>query len=456
MKLIAGLLAASHAEKLRFGANQCTFGPAHWCQDIVTASNCGKGAITYCSQNEWNKDTAPTESCESCKTAIGLVNMYLTDNKTREDVKEVLDYACFKCPEQEACKKMIDNETDKVFDFIQSIVDPETVCTGLRICSTDVDESFYKAIEMNIEDMPSAFVKVEEPELPPMPIDLDAKLSAESPSKTLKANLGNTGCDICKLAVIKIDEALEDKETDGEVMDYAEEACDLLPAYSDQCKAAIEMYGPQMIKMVEDNLKPNVICASVGLCNKSGDWRLPESCAQPSLPGFCRALMPSYFFNTDSGMCEKFNYGGCGGNSNRFETLKQCEDRCENALGMGVCEDCKLAIAYVKAYIEDKGNQEDIEQALEHICDSVPDSFKMECQDIVDVYGPQILQFADGVLDPNFICEKAQLCTTSSLRTPLGIDECTLGPKMWCSSVEMAKKCKAYQYCKDKGLLPQF
>ncbi len=52
MKLIAGLLAASHAEKLRFGANQCTFGPAHWCQDIVTASNCGKGAITYCSQNE--------------------------------------------------------------------------------------------------------------------------------------------------------------------------------------------------------------------------------------------------------------------------------------------------------------------------------------------------------------------------------------------------------------------
>ncbi len=30
----------------------------------------------------------------------------------------------------------------------------------------------------------------------------------------LKANLGNTGCDICKLAVIKIDEALEDKETD--------------------------------------------------------------------------------------------------------------------------------------------------------------------------------------------------------------------------------------------------
>merc|ERR1712210_349768 len=86
--------------------------------------------------------------------------------------------------------------------------------------------------------------------------------------------------------------------TDGEVMDYAEQACDLLPAYADQCKAAIEMYGPQMIKMVEDNLKPNVICASVGLCDKSADWRLPESCAQPAQAGFCRALMPSYYFNT--------------------------------------------------------------------------------------------------------------------------------------------------------------
>jgi hypothetical protein len=79
----------------------------------------------------------------------------------------------------------------------------------------------------------------------------------------------------------------------------------------------------------------------------------------------------------------------------------------------------------------------------------------MECQDIVDVYGPQILQFADGVLDPNFICEKAQLCSAPTSRTPLGIDECTLGPKMWCSSVELAKKCKAYQYCKNKGLLPE-
>ena len=48
-------------------------------------------------------------------------------------MKEVLDYACFKCPEQDACKKMIDEETDKVFDFIQNVVDPETVCTGLRV-----------------------------------------------------------------------------------------------------------------------------------------------------------------------------------------------------------------------------------------------------------------------------------------------------------------------------------
>ncbi|MCA9556844.1 MAG: BPTI/Kunitz domain-containing protein, partial [Myxococcales bacterium] len=38
--------------------------------------------------------------------------------------------------------------------------------------------------------------------------------------------------------------------------------------------------------------------------------------------------MPRWFFNTASGQCEEFIYGGCGGNENNFETRAQCEARC--------------------------------------------------------------------------------------------------------------------------------
>ena len=37
--------------------------------------------------------------------------------------------------------------------------------------------------------------------------------------------------------------------------------------------------------------------------------------------GPCLALIRSYFFNSSSGRCELFNYGGCKGNANRCGSL---------------------------------------------------------------------------------------------------------------------------------------
>lgn len=42
----------------------------------------------------------------------------------------------------------------------------------------------------------------------------------------------------------------------------------------------------------------------------------------------CSEHIPSWYFNSESGDCEEFIYGGCGGNANRFETKKICENRC--------------------------------------------------------------------------------------------------------------------------------
>uniref|UniRef100_A0A3Q0QZR3 BPTI/Kunitz inhibitor domain-containing protein n=1 Tax=Amphilophus citrinellus TaxID=61819 RepID=A0A3Q0QZR3_AMPCI len=44
--------------------------------------------------------------------------------------------------------------------------------------------------------------------------------------------------------------------------------------------------------------------------------------------GPCRAIKDRYFFNVNSGRCELFEYGGCGGNKNNFETLEECEETC--------------------------------------------------------------------------------------------------------------------------------
>ena len=51
-------------------------------------------------------------------------------------------------------------------------------------------------------------------------------------------------------------------------------------------------------------------------------------CLLPRNPGPCRAYMPMYYFNAFQDRCEKFIYGGCGGNANRFESLHECRQTC--------------------------------------------------------------------------------------------------------------------------------
>ncbi|CAN9497989.1 unnamed protein product [Ophioblennius macclurei] len=53
-----------------------------------------------------------------------------------------------------------------------------------------------------------------------------------------------------------------------------------------------------------------------------------ELCALKDEPGPCRAIRDRFFFSVNTGRCQLFEYGGCGGNENNFETLEECEETC--------------------------------------------------------------------------------------------------------------------------------
>ncbi|CAN7939881.1 unnamed protein product, partial [Ixodes hexagonus] len=53
-----------------------------------------------------------------------------------------------------------------------------------------------------------------------------------------------------------------------------------------------------------------------------------EACTPTADQGPCKAYMPRWFFNVDTGACERFIYGGCGGNANNYRSFEECERTC--------------------------------------------------------------------------------------------------------------------------------
>ncbi|EFX70514.1 hypothetical protein DAPPUDRAFT_61190, partial [Daphnia pulex] len=51
-------------------------------------------------------------------------------------------------------------------------------------------------------------------------------------------------------------------------------------------------------------------------------------CELPKEPGMCRANFPRWAYNPETQLCEKFSFGGCGGNANNFHSHQQCASRC--------------------------------------------------------------------------------------------------------------------------------
>ncbi|KPP63432.1 hypothetical protein Z043_118317, partial [Scleropages formosus] len=56
-------------------------------------------------------------------------------------------------------------------------------------------------------------------------------------------------------------------------------------------------------------------------------------CSLPSSPGPCSTWASRYYYNSATGHCTHFWYGGCHGNSNNFPTREECQRQCHGVVG---------------------------------------------------------------------------------------------------------------------------
>ena len=56
----------------------------------------------------------------------------------------------------------------------------------------------------------------------------------------------------------------------------------------------------------------------------------PERCSLPKVSGPCNGSQVLWYFDTETKSCDQFVYGGCLGNTNKFDTRDICQQICLN------------------------------------------------------------------------------------------------------------------------------
>jgi hypothetical protein len=51
-------------------------------------------------------------------------------------------------------------------------------------------------------------------------------------------------------------------------------------------------------------------------------------CNLPKVTGRCKASLRRFWYNKATQRCQRFVFGGCGGNRNNFRTRRECNESC--------------------------------------------------------------------------------------------------------------------------------
>jgi saposin len=222
------------------GSDPCTQGPAYWCQSLTSAAQCS--AVSNCQKNG-QLGSAGNVECELCQYAITAVDNYLSQNATDTKIIDELEKVCSILPsgDQAACKAFIDSEGPALIQYIVQQLDPKTVCTDIKACTSAKLAMAKAAAQKTVLKFRRA-----------LPV---------------KGSPSNDECSTCKAVVSAVDAALETNSTQTAIINEIEKICADLGPLASACENWVQTEGPTLIDDLAQKLDPTTVCTDLKLCS---------------------------------------------------------------------------------------------------------------------------------------------------------------------------------------------
>ncbi|KAJ8248200.1 hypothetical protein GJAV_G00239440 [Gymnothorax javanicus] len=348
------------------------------------------------------KQEAPKEiNSEVCKNCLQFVSSVQEEARTNDTfVQAVITQIEKQCDllgpgYADTCKQYISMYAGLVFQQLLSMR-AQDICSAAGFCPT-VHHSVPMETLVAAKLLPIGRLlpsKLEQP--------AEVKAAELTPAKEMMEVKDSPTCTICEAVMQELENMLEDKATEEEVIHAVEKVCKIVPAkYRAQCNDLVETYGQAIIDLLVQEADPKTVCTLLGLCSSSRGTLIPVL------------------------------------NQAKFEQG-------------GFCEVCEMAVRYIDGILEDNATEAQIKDAVEKVCNFLPDSIQTECNQLIDQYEPVFVELLIQALDPEFVCTKMGACPEVRAvdNHLLGTEKCSWGPAFWCKSMETASRCNAVDHCR--------
>ncbi|XP_070690335.1 prosaposin-like [Pempheris klunzingeri] len=163
--------------------------------------------------------------------------------------------------------------------------------------------------------------------------------------------------------------------------------CQRLPGeQASECDSQVKTYLPKVLQQAPGQLKPGETCKVFGLCAAHMEeelLKLPHHATDKDTS--------SSALSTATGTREQFG---------------------------PVCSLCLLVIRKLETLLPKNMTEGALMKLMDEVCDLIPHSYMDECNDFVDKYGTQIVEFLLSSAAPHTICSLLHLCWFEEQHVP--------------------------------------
>ncbi|PIK44812.1 hypothetical protein BSL78_18317 [Apostichopus japonicus] len=357
--------------------------------------------------------------CEVCKLVVSQIEVYLKDGATEEEITAALEKFCSILPSSLAnqCTAFMDQYGPVVLKLLADEMDPDQVCSFLKLCAAEFQQS--------------------------------------------------PKCTLCEYVMQKLETMISKQSTVAEIEAALEKVCSLLPgSISDQCQQFVDQYTPTIINLIVQNVSPQLICRTLGLCKASSESEFQQSpkCTlceyviqkletmiskqstvaeiEAALEKVC-SLLPGSI----SDQCQQFVDQYTPTIINLIvqnvspqlicRTLGLCKASSESDVHEQLgptCVLCQYVMKEVESLLAKESTISDIEAALDKVCSLMPGTLSQQCQQFVDTYTPTIVNLLVQYVPPRLVCVVLRLCMFEEAPAPV-LNE---GANEFCAICEFA------------------